>query len=211
MTVTSSALIVVFALYAVGNWWAVEVGNRRLEHLCKPTALVALSGAALALDPADDAVRWAFLVALLLSLAGDVLLMLPQDRFVAGLASFLAAHLAYVVGFVLDGLEPLLLLVGLALVGVGVALVGRRLLAAVRAGPRPGLAAPVTAYVAVISLMVLTAVGTGDPRAILGALSFYASDALLGWNRFVAELPHGRLAVMVTYHLAQLLLVLSLV
>ena len=36
-------------------------------------------------------------------------------------------------------------------------------------------------------------------------------DALLGWNRFVRPLAHGNLAVMVTYHLAQILLFLSLI
>ena len=46
--------------------------------------------------------------------------------------------------------------------------------------------------------------------AMAGALTFYASDSLLGWNRFVRPFPHAHLAVMVTYHLGQLLLVLSL-
>jgi uncharacterized membrane protein YhhN len=46
---------------------------------------------------------------------------------------------------------------------------------------------------------------------ILGASLFYASDALIAWNRFVRETPHARLTVMVTYHLGQVGLVLSLV
>jgi uncharacterized membrane protein YhhN len=68
----------------------------------------------------------------------------------------------------------------------------------------------VIAYVTVISAMVATAIGSGNPVAIAGALSFYASDALLGWNRFARPFPHARLAVMVTYHVGQGLLVLSL-
>ena len=47
--------------------------------------------------------------------------------------------------------------------------------------------------------------------AIVGAGLFYVSDALIAWNRFVAETRHGRVAIMVTYHLAQVGLVLSLV
>ena len=39
---------------------------------------------------------------------------------------------------------------------------------------------------------------------------FYASDATLAWNRFVRPLRHGHLAVMVTYHLGQIGLVLGL-
>jgi uncharacterized membrane protein YhhN len=72
------------------------------------------------------------------------------------------------------------------------------------------MAVPVVAYMSVISLMVVTAFGAGNPWGIAGATSFYASDATLGWNRFVRETGHGRLAVMATYHLAQLFLVLSL-
>jgi uncharacterized membrane protein YhhN len=59
--------------------------------------------------------------------------------------------------------------------------------------------------------MVVCAVGTGNPVAIAGAVSFYASDALIGWGRFVRSYGWGRLAVMVTYHVGQVLLVLSLV
>ena len=57
-----------------------------------------LIGCALALDPDDDAVRTWFVAALVLCLIGDVFLMLPQDLFVFGLASFLLGHLAYIVG-----------------------------------------------------------------------------------------------------------------
>lgn len=211
MTVTTTCLLLVFGVYAAGNWWAVETGNQRLEWLCKPAALVALTGAAIALAPADPAVKVAFVIGLSLSLAGDVFLMLPSDRFILGLASFLAAHVAYIVGFVIAGPEPLLLLLGLVVVAVGVVLVGRPLVRKVRAGDQADFAAPVMAYMGVISVMVVTAIGTGNPWGIAGALFFYASDATLGWNRFVAEIPHGRLAVMVTYHLAQFCLVLSLI
>jgi uncharacterized membrane protein YhhN len=211
LTVTTTCLLLVFGAYAIGDWWAVEVGNQRLEWLCKPTALVALTGAAIALRPDEFDVKVVFVVGLLLSLAGDVFLMLPKDRFLPGLISFFLAHVAYVVGFALRGPEPLLLLVGLVVVAVGVALIGRPLVQRVRAGEQAEMAVPVMAYMGVISLMVVFAIGTGNPFGIVGALLFYASDATLGWNRFVRETSHGRLAVMVTYHLGQLFLVLSLI
>jgi uncharacterized membrane protein YhhN len=211
VTVTTTCLLLVFGAYALGNWWAVEVGNQRLEWLCKPAALVALTGAAVAISPDDRAVKIAFVVGLLLSLAGDVFLMLPGDRFLFGLGSFFAAHLAYIVGFLLDGAEPALLVVGLVVVALGVAFIGRPLVTRVRAGEQAAFAGPVLAYMGVISAMVVVAFGAGNPWGIAGALTFYASDATLGWNRFVAETAHGRLAVMATYHLAQLFLVLSLI
>ncbi|MDQ2727613.1 MAG: lysoplasmalogenase [Actinomycetota bacterium] len=42
------------------------------------------------------------------------------------------------------------------------------------------------------------------------AVLFYASDATLAWDRFVGPLRRGRLAVIVTYHLGQAGLVVSL-
>ncbi len=48
------------------------------------------------------------------------------------------------------------------------------------------------------------------PVGIAGAPAFYASDATLGWNRLVTPSRAARVAVMVTYHLAQAGLVLSL-
>ncbi len=62
---------------------------------------------------------------------------------------------------------------------------------------------PVSAYLIVISTMVVVAVGTGEPWLIAAAATFYVSDAILGWNRFVAPVGWMPLAVMVTYHLAQ--------
>jgi uncharacterized membrane protein YhhN len=211
VTTTTTILLIVAGVYAAGNWWAVSVGNQRLEWVCKPATLAALTGAAIACSPEDPQVKAAFVIGLVLSLAGDVFLMLPSDRFLQGLISFFLAHVAYVVGFALAGPEPLLLVVGLVVVAVGVALIGRPLVQRVRAGDQADMAVPVMAYMGVISLMVVFAFGAGNPWGIAGALSFYASDATLGWNRFVAPVKNGHLAVMVTYHLAQALLVVSLI
>ena len=148
--------------------------------------------------------------ALVWCLAGDVFLMLPSDRFVPGLASFLVGHLAYVVGLSLDpdwtlgGLG-----VGLAIVGAAFVVLGPRVIGAV-AGRDRTLVPPVAAYMAAISAMVASAVATGDVRAVVGAGSFYASDTLIALDRFERARPWAGLAIMVTYHLGQALLVLSL-
>jgi uncharacterized membrane protein YhhN len=191
------------------DWIAVRHDNRTLEYVCKPLTLATLTLAALALDPRDPAVRAWFVVALLLSLVGDVLLMLPRDLFAPGLGAFLLAHVAYIVGLVLDGVTPGALLVGLAIVTVVLVTIGWRLVNGVRE-TEPALAGPVTAYMIVISAMLVCAVGTRHPAAIVGAGLFYTSDALIGWNRFVRRQEWGDLAIIVTYHLGQILLVLSL-
>ena len=95
-----------------------------------------------------------------------------------------------------------------------IAFVGRDIVA----GARPaGLRVPVAVYLVVICGMATTATWTLLPAAIAGAWLFVASDAILGWDRFAArpaaterEARLRHLAVMVTYHLGQALLVLAL-
>jgi uncharacterized membrane protein YhhN len=211
MSGAAALLVVLTLVVAVVDWIAVYRDKRPVEYVAKPLTMVVLIAAALAIEPVDDAVRVAFVVALVFSLAGDVFLMLPRNLFVAGLAAFLVGHLAYVVGLQLRGQSGLWFVIGLAVVLLAVVFIGVRILRAVRAGDEPALAVPVTAYIAVISLMVASAFGTRNLFAIVGASLFYSSDALIAWNRFVAALPQGRVAIMITYHLGQIGLVLSLV
>jgi uncharacterized membrane protein YhhN len=142
-------------------------------------------------------------------LAGDVFLMLQKEMFQAGVGAFAVAHLLYAAGFVVDGQEVVGLVAGVALVGMGWFAFGRRIVGAVKE-ESPADALPVTIYVGIISLMVITAVGSGNVVAIAGAWLFYVSDACIAWSRFIRPFPHHHLAIMVTYHVGQLLLVLSL-
>jgi len=196
---------------AAFDWVAVHEGRKALEYVCKPLTLVLLIGCALALEPDDTAVQAWFVAALVLCLVGDVFLMLPRDLFVFGLGSFLFGHVAYIVGMHVDGVDGPRFLVGIVIVMALLMVIGTRILRGVRAGPDPGLAGPVVAYMFVISAMVASAIGVGHPAGVVGAALFYASDALIAWNRFIGETRHGRLAIMITYHLAQVGLVLSLV
>jgi uncharacterized membrane protein YhhN len=214
VTGTAWALLALTAVFAVVDWFAVVTGRRVVEYPAKPATTAGLIGVALAVDPVHAAMRTAFVVALVLSLAGDVFLMLPRDAFVPGLASFLLAHLAYIVGFGIgpgDGTE---LAVGAAITAVVAVPLGVRLLRKVR-GANAALFVPVAAYVTVISAMVACATGWGNAWAVVGAWLFFASDALIGETRFVRpgsdRRPSWRLAVIVTYHLGQAGLVLSLV
>src|SRR5262249_61263174 len=80
-----------------------------------------------------------------------------------------------------------------------------------RHGDHADMRMPVLAYMAVTSLMVASAFGTHRPAAIVGAALFYVSDSLIAWTRFIQPKPWGDLAVIVTYHLGQLGLALSLI
>jgi uncharacterized membrane protein YhhN len=204
-----TVLIAAAAVFAAGDWIAVARGNKRLEYICKPATLAVLLAIAMTLQPHIEGRRTAFVVALAFSLAGDVFLMLPRDMFVAGLASFFVAHVAYIVGFRIGPSYTVSLVAGGLAVVVFVATIGRQVVAKVGEA-EPKLVAPVSAYVGVISIMVMSAIGTHGALAASGAVAFMISDTLIAWNRFVRPLPWAPLAIMVTYHVAQALLVGSL-
>jgi uncharacterized membrane protein YhhN len=194
-----AALLAFLALAAV-DWVAVVVRARRVEWAAKPAALAALIVHAAA---GGQASGW-LLAALVLSLAGDVLLMLPANLFAPGLGAFLLAHLAYVGAFTAPTGSRLAWLAAVLLVTAPLAL---RIVGAV---PRPALRAAVGVYVLTIATMVGSALASGRPVAALGAALFLASDSLIAWNRFVRPLAWAPAAIMVTYHLGQLGLVRGL-
>lgn len=211
MTGAAFLLLCLALAAAVVDWFAVHQQAKTLEYICKPLTMVLLVAATMALDPDDPVVRSWFVAALALSLAGDVFLMLPKDLFVFGLGAFLLGHLAYIVGMHVDGVDGPRFLIGIVIVMALLAVIGTAILRGVRAGPDPKLAGPVVAYMFVISAMLASAIGVGHLAGIVGASLFYVSDALIAWNRFLRETRHSGVAIMVTYHLAQVALVLSLV
>ena len=226
MTGAAWALLGGAGAFAVGDWLAVARGSKGLEYVCKPAAIAALIGVALALTPVHADRRACFVAALALSLVGDVFLMLRigerdserserrreqprRDLFVAGLSAFLLAHVAYVVGLRLHGGSWAALALAAVVAAWAAAAVGRPVVGAVRR-LHPELTLPVTAYMVVISAMVASALATGLILAAAGAVLFELSDSLIAWNRFVRPVRWAPLAIIVTYHLGQTGLVLSL-
>jgi uncharacterized membrane protein YhhN len=209
LTHTAWLLLATAAVFAVLDWLAVLRRLDRLEFVAKPAAMAALIGVALTLTPHLAARRWAFVAALAFSLAGDIFLMLPRDYFVRGLSSFLVAHIAYIVGLRIGASDIRPLIVSAIPVAVAAALIGGRVLRSLRES-RPELIGPVAAYIGVLAVMVAAALATGEPLAAFGAVFFMASDSLIAWSRFVMPLEWAPVTIMVTYHIAQAMLVLSL-
>jgi uncharacterized membrane protein YhhN len=207
MSGASAILLVGYVAVAGVDWWAVASRNKNVEYVAKPGAMLVLIVLLFSLDVEPTGVVQWFVAALVLSLAGDVFLMLPRDLFVFGLGAFLAGHVAYIVGFARWGFE-IDLVYPLAAVTVVGAPLGAHLLRAPRM-PRP-LRLPVAAYIVVISVMAASAVATGSPVTAAGAMSFMASDALIGWRRFVHESSWLAVTIIVLYHLGQLGIVLGL-
>ena len=208
-----SFIFLLVLLPAVVDWIAVRRKDQRLERVAKPATIAVLMVATAVAWSGDFDQRFAVtMIALVLSLAGDVFLLGDRDRFVPGLIAFFAAHVAYIVAFGGAVLSPYSVYLGTMLI-----LVGGPLFLAIRHGLRRGgkaqLVFPVLAYVFVISIMVVAALtgpeANGFSRgsviaATVGAVLFYLSDALIGIHRFVRELSWAPVTIMVTYHLGQI-------
>jgi uncharacterized membrane protein YhhN len=211
MTQLAWLLLALAAGLAVTDWIAVAHSNHKLRWITKPGVMVLLIGVAFTLRPAGASQRDVFAGALFLSLIGDIYLLLQGERwFLAGLVAFLAAHLAYIDGFLFGGLDRGRLLYSALAVALVSLLLGGYVLRSMFRGADRRLVPAVSVYLLAISAMVALAAATGRPASVAGAGLFYASDSLIAWNRFMRPFAWAPLAVIVTYHLGQAGLVLSL-
>ncbi len=206
------ALVSISAVLAIRG--ALRGAAGRLEHrLFKPLATLSLLAIPfLDAGGAPPRLRVAIGVGLLLSLAGDVFLMLPGDRFAEGLGAFLAAHVAYLVAFTADA--PLL---GAPLPAAALAAAAAAAVALLWRGVPPRLRMPVAVYAAALVAMAGQAASRalapgvpGSSLAAAGALLFVVSDGTLATDRFRARLPAAPVWVLSTYWVAQSLIALSL-
>jgi uncharacterized membrane protein YhhN len=186
-------------------------GPRYHVYLFKPLTMVfILLTAVQAGKPDASLYKVTIIVGLVCSLAGDVFLMLPSDRFVAGLVSFLIAHLFYITAFTS---------------GTGFGLPWRSLAPFVIYGififsilsPYLGqMKLPVLVYMVVILVMAWQAWErwnqTGQSQALLaflGAVLFLISDSALAVNRFRGGYKSAQALILSTYFAAQWLIARS--
>jgi uncharacterized membrane protein YhhN len=149
--------------------------------------------------------RW-ILGGLALGAVGDVCLLGAGKRwFMAGLATFLGCHVAYIVaiGHVAPITDWLGALAVPALIAASLALAWLR--------PHLGrMTAPVTIYVAVITAMVIGALATRRTSLALGAVLFFASDLAVARQRFVGRSLANKLWGLPAYYAGQLLIAWSI-
>jgi uncharacterized membrane protein YhhN len=217
MNIFFIAALILAVLEAVAlqkNWF-------RLEVIAKPGVMIVLFVWLLTSAGLNGALIW-FGLGILLSLAGDVLLMISLDRFfLMGLIAFLMAHAAYIIGFNIP--LPSLSLWGIVfavMVSLGGARVIRRIVAALASKGQARMRTPIIVYSMVISIMLLSAMMklmdmTWNANAALlvsvGAFLFYISDIILAWNKFVAPIQHGRIYNIAAYHLGQIMLIAGVI
>jgi uncharacterized membrane protein YhhN len=158
----------------------------------------------------STAYQYLILLGLLFSLSGDVFLMLPKDRFILGLISFLITHLFYIsaftngMGFILTGWIVLaVLLMGIVTAVLLVPHAGRMKL-------------PVVFYITVILVMTWQAWERWNRMrtrntllAAAGALLFLFSDSLLAWNRFRRSFKNAEALKLGSYFAGQWMIAIS--
>ena len=189
---------------------------QNVHYIAKPAIIISLIFLFIKTSESlSKPIKNLMLLALVFSLLGDILLLFvdqSQHFFTLGLVAFLTAHLMYVLLFLKHrntdkspfGFIGLLLIYAASLFyflkdGLGVMLI------------------PVVVYMVVILAMATTAYlrknkvnALSYGLVFLGALFFMASDSILALNKFHQPIPWSNISIMVTYAIAQYLIVLGI-
>ena len=185
-----------------------EPGQARTAVKTAPIAILALFPLACLNGPGAQAGPLLVLsVALALSALGDFFLALKDQTrfFVPGLASFLAAHVAYLIAFLPHASAP-----GATAIAAMIAVLATAVTLLTIIAPKLGrLRGPVFAYFAVIMAMVAAALFIKEAPWYLGAgaVIFAASDSLIAVRKFLAPFPRINEAVWITYIAAQFMMI----
>ncbi|MBD0776177.1 lysoplasmalogenase [Maribacter sp. ANRC-HE7] len=204
----------IFTLLVLIDLYVGSIGDDVMRHFTKPLILFslfvyfAINGRRLG-KPTYPLM----LTALFFSWLGDAFLMydgISSNYFVAGLLSFLLAHVVYAILFFRKRNMPFSRAFWFVLTLL--VLYGAFLFFQIQAG-LGALKIPVIFYVAIILLMALAAFGRKGsvPQysfnlVFWGALFFIASDSILAINKFLIDVPYSHLLIMGTYATAQYLI-----
>jgi uncharacterized membrane protein YhhN len=188
--------------------------SSEIHLISKPMIMLMLGSYYVVASGADRSMI--ILLAVVFSLAGDILLLNPE-YFIAGLVAFLIAHVLYIFAYrqhvdheqsesSLRGIHRIRLAFPIVLAGMGLVVILFPFLG--------DLKIPVTVYAVVITSMVLTALFRyGKTKAasfwmvFAGAVCFMISDSILAINKFLLIVKASDLWIMLTYSVGQFLII----
>lgn len=181
-----------------------------LRALGKPLASLGFLVAAIGFGALESRYGKLVLAGLVLGALGDVFLLgHARQFFIGGLVSFLLGHVVYVVAFASLGLDASAAAATAVAMVVVLFFVGRWVFP-----HAPEMRAPIAAYMLVIGLMCVAAVGAGGAGAPwmipVGAIMFTASDIAVVRDRFVSREFINRAWGLPLYYAAQLLIAWSI-
>lgn len=207
-------LLILFIVVSTGELFSQLSELHRLNLVLKPLIMTLL--VAYYIVASESKVSKLVLAAMILSFLGDTFLLLEGELyFMLGLGSFLLAHLFYTRAYrqhrndnesELQGIRRIRYSFPIVLCGTGLLVI---------LYPHLGkLLIPVFMYALVLVVMVLNAlfrVGRTSPASFwmvfTGACLFMISDSLLAINKFISPLVNGGFWIMLTYIVAQFLIV----
>lgn len=184
-------LACILDLCVIGFQW-----EHTWRYITKPALMPLLIFYYLSLE---NSIHRKFIAGLLFSFLGDVCLLI-SGGFVAGLSSFLIAHILYIFTFRSKfQFKNYTYLLSISIYIIG--LLGFLF-------PHLGvMKIPVIIYASTIGGMMYMAMGTRQKSLLVGAFLFVISDSILALNLFYQHSTIGSLSVMFTYVLAQYFLV----
>ena len=201
-------VIILASVYCYADY----VKKPMLKYISKPLATILIILLAF-LQPAGDTETYKYLIifGLFFALIGDVFLMLPSDKFVHGLASFLIAHIFFIIAFA-DGFGPYYdweFLIPVIIYSV----VFLRILL-----PKTGkMKAAVFVYSLVLAFFLWQAFGRfyylAESTAfytLIGSVLFVVSDSILAYAKFVKQYKISQILIHFSYWGALFLLALSI-
>jgi uncharacterized membrane protein YhhN len=204
---------ILFAISAMTVLVSLLLGLQSVYLAAKPLLMITLLFYFLGASKGYPRWRVYVAIALIFSWGGDVF-MISSDWFIAGLVSFLIAHVFYIIAYQQTGaasgtLKPFdiikFVVYGIALIWI----------------IYPGLGdllVPVLVYAAVLLIMGIwahkrrgaTSAGSFTLVAT-GAILFALSDGMIAVNKFAYAIPAERILIMTTYITAQYLIVQGLI
>lgn len=197
---------VLFALFVISGLlfcYAVYIDNDMFRAIVKPIPLVIL----LFLLKPNTKYKKMIFIGFVFSLFGDIFLMNIIDKFIFGLASFLIAHIFYIVAFSRRNKDfniisaiPFYFLAGI-LIYLFYPHLGEMKL-------------PVILYILIIITMVWRAFlqrnfDNFGIYALIGAFLFAISDTNIAFTKFVQDYDYSKIVTIILYWSAQFLILKS--
>lgn len=205
--------LILYATSAAAVLFGLLLDIQLLYIVAKPLLMITLALYFISASKGYPSWRVYVVLALVFSWGGDVFLI-SSNWFVAGLVSFLFAHVFYIIAYQKTGaahgeLKPLdiikFVIYGVVLIGIIYPGMGDML-------------APVLIYALVLLAMGVWAhkrrgatTNTSFKLVAAGAILFAISDGLIAVNKFAFEVPAERILVMSIYMTSQYLIVQGLV
>lgn len=205
-------IIVIFILSIFSSYLRVNIDKRRTAFLVfKPLTILFIIAFALSIiHDWQSKYVLGVLIALFLSLMGDVFLMLSETKFKHGLFAFFLAHIFYSFAFIQNVYSfNYFVLIGAVLFSSFVLMLLGKSVGKYRVY--------VMIYVAAITVMLWLAINrylvfpdNTTLFVMLGAVLFVISDTVLAYKKFKNGNPKLEYIILNSYFAAQLLFTLSL-